>query len=96
MTDQGSGSMPARKKAGLFDLRWIIALLFGVYGIVLTVMGIAATSQADLDRAGGVNVNLWVGGGMLLVCAAFAGWAWLRPITVPTEGAGAGGDPASS
>lgn len=74
---------PERRQAGLFDLRWILALLFGVYGTVLTVMGATVTSQHDLDRAGGVNVNLWVGVPMLLGAASFAGWARLRPIELP-------------
>ncbi|MCX5208099.1 hypothetical protein OG689_02025 [Kitasatospora sp. NBC_00240] len=83
MTDRPAGDEPAGARAGLFDLRRILALLFGVYGTVLTVMGATVTSQADLDRAGGVNVNLWVGVGMLLGAAAFAGWARLRPIRLP-------------
>ncbi|MDH6109324.1 drug/metabolite transporter (DMT)-like permease [Kitasatospora sp. MAP12-15] len=79
MTDPQS----ARRQAGLFDLRWILALLFGVYGTVLTVMGATVTSRHDLDRAGGVNVNLWVGIAILLGAAVFAGWARLRPIQLP-------------
>ncbi|WP_018685699.1 hypothetical protein [Actinokineospora enzanensis] len=71
------------KRAGLFDLRGVLAVLFAVYGLVLTVMGIAATSQADLDKAGGINVNLWMGIGMLVVAVLFALWVRLRPLTVP-------------
>ncbi|MFE4605307.1 hypothetical protein ACFRKE_31090 [Kitasatospora indigofera] len=82
MTDPEAGAEPAAR-AGLFDLRRILALLFVVYGTVLTVMGATVTSQSDLDRAGGVNVNLWVGVGMLIGAAAFAGWAALRPIRLP-------------
>ncbi|MGV9264866.1 hypothetical protein ACWDRR_09415 [Kitasatospora sp. NPDC003701] len=88
MTDLKAGGEPAAAKAGFFDLRWILALLFGVYGTVLTVLGATVTSQADLDRADGVNVNLWVGLGMLLGAAAFAGWARLRPIRLPPAPAG--------
>ncbi|MDH6137556.1 drug/metabolite transporter (DMT)-like permease [Kitasatospora sp. MAA4] len=76
MTDQ----LHKPRGVGLFDLRWILALLFAVYGVVLTVMGAAFTSQADLDRAAGTNVNLWVGIGMLIGAAAFATWSLLRPI----------------
>ncbi len=75
----------ASRAASLFDLRWIIALLFGLYGIVVTVMGIAFTSQADLDKAGGINVNLWTGVPMLVVAILFALWAQLRPVRIPTE-----------
>jgi len=73
------------KKAALFDLRGVIALLFGIYGVVLTIMGLFATSQQDLDKAGGINVNLWVGIGMLVVTALFALWVVLRPLAIPEE-----------
>lgn len=75
----------ASRSASLFDLRWIIALLFGVYGIVVTVMGIGFTSQAELDKAGGINVNLWTGIPMIVVAILFALWAQLRPVRIPTE-----------
>lgn len=71
------------KKAGLFDLRGVLALLFAVYGVVLTVMGLFSTSQHDLDKAGGINVNLWMGVGMLGAAVLFALWARLRPLAVP-------------
>ncbi|MGF1432373.1 hypothetical protein [Kitasatospora sp. LaBMicrA B282] len=69
----------------MFDLRWLLALLFTVYGAVLTVLGAAFTSPRDLDRAGGVNVNLWVGLSMLATAAAFAAWARLRPVPPPPD-----------
>ncbi|GAA1106996.1 hypothetical protein [Nocardiopsis composta] len=63
----------------LTDIRMIIALLFVIYGLVLAVLG-AAPSAEDLEKSGGFNVNLWSGLGMLAFAAAFAGWAWLRPV----------------
>lgn len=69
-TDSAAGQRP-----GLFDLRWIIALLFAVQGLALTVAGIGWTDQADLDKAAGVNINLWTGLSMLAVAAVFALWA---------------------
>ncbi|HEX3781856.1 MAG TPA: hypothetical protein VHX38_19500 [Pseudonocardiaceae bacterium] len=83
MTEQSSQTTAAPRKAGLFDLRWIIALLFGIYGIVVTVMGIGFTSQAELNNAGGINVNLWTGIPMLVVAILFAVWAQLRPVRIP-------------
>ncbi|GDY32429.1 hypothetical protein [Gandjariella thermophila] len=80
------------KRAGLFDLRWVIALLFGFYGIVLLVVGIAFTTEADTAKAG-TNLNLWSGLGMLGLAILFAAWAQLRPLRVPTaasEGAATG------
>ncbi|MCX4744380.1 hypothetical protein OG455_02420 [Kitasatospora sp. NBC_01287] len=68
----------------MFDLRWILALLFTFYGAVLTVMGAAFTSQRDLDRAGGINVNLWMGIAMLIAAALFGAWARLRPVRPAT------------
>ena len=66
----------------LFDLRTVIAVLFGVYGIVLTLMGLF-TSEADLAKAGGVNINLWSGIGMILAAAFFLIWVRLRPLVPP-------------
>ncbi|NIH82069.1 hypothetical protein [Amycolatopsis viridis] len=75
------------RRAGAFDIRLIIALLTGVYGVVLTVMGIAFTDDADLRKAAGVNINLWAGIGLLVFTALMALWALTRPIRVPvTEG----------
>jgi drug/metabolite transporter (DMT)-like permease len=62
----------------LFDLRTVIAVLFGVYGIVLTVMG-----EAELAKAGGININLWSGIGMILAAAFFLVWVRLRPLVPP-------------
>ena len=36
------------RKAGAFDIRLIIALLIGVYGVVLMVMGIGFTTDDEL------------------------------------------------
>lgn len=78
-------SEPVKKqRVGLFDLRYVLSLLFVVYGVVLTVMGIAFTSQAGLDKAAGVNINLWGGIVMLVVGILFGLWARLRPIVVTT------------
>ncbi|WP_328449589.1 MULTISPECIES: hypothetical protein [unclassified Amycolatopsis] len=78
-----SGARP--KKAGAFDIRLIIALLIGVYGVILTVMGIAFTTDAELQKAAGVNINLWAGIGMLVVAALFFVWAQVRPLVVPAQ-----------
>ncbi|WP_424188920.1 hypothetical protein ACOBQX_11415 [Actinokineospora sp. G85] len=73
-----------KKKASLFDLRGILALLFAVYGVILTVMGLFATSQEDLDKAAGTNINLIMGLVMLAAALVFFGWARWRPLAVPT------------
>ena len=66
-----------------FDVRLIIALLLGIYGLVLTILGLFFVTDADIDKSAGVNVNLWTGIAMLVVCALFALWAVLRPLRVP-------------
>lgn len=73
------------RKAGLFDLRLVIAMLFAVYGVVLVVVGLGFTDDADLDRADGLNINLWSGVGMVVLAAVFAGWAFARPVVVPDD-----------
>jgi xanthine/uracil/vitamin C permease (AzgA family) len=71
------------RKTSAFDIRLIIALLVGVYGLVLTVVGIGFTTDEEIERSAGVNINLWAGIGMLVVCLLFVAWAWLRPLRVP-------------
>lgn len=83
---------PKSKSAGLFDLRYVLALLFVVYGLALTVMGIGFTTQDGLDKSGGVNINLWAGVVMLAVGIIFTAWARLRPIVVPTADDATGAD----
>ncbi|OXM69231.1 MULTISPECIES: hypothetical protein [Amycolatopsis] len=73
------------RRAGAFDIRLIIALLTGVYGVVLTIMGIAFTDEAELQKAAGVNINLWAGIGLLVFTALFVLWALVRPIRVPVS-----------
>lgn len=78
-------------KAGLFDLRLVIAVLFAIYGAVVLVVGLAFTDESDLAKADGLNINLWSGVGMLALSAAFAVWAWTRPVIVPDEAPAEGG-----
>ena len=63
----------------LFDLRWLIAAMFVVYGIVLSITGLF-DSQAELHKAAGVRINLWTGIGMFIVGLFFAAWARWRPL----------------
>jgi hypothetical protein len=73
-----------KKKAGAFDIRVVIALLVGIYGVVLTILGIIADPK-EVDKAAGININLWGGIAMLVFAALFVLWARLRPIVVPVE-----------
>ncbi|MFF0222673.1 hypothetical protein [Streptomyces sp. NPDC004629] len=75
--------------ARIFDLRRIIGGLFIVYGVIVTIVGIT-DSQAAIDKAEGVNINLWTGLGMLILGLFFLAWLRLRPTSPPppadTEG----------
>lgn len=79
----------APRSASLFDLRTVIAVLFGIYGVMLTAMGLFGTSPEQLEKAGGIELNLWTGIGMLVVAGLFVLWLVLRPSAV-----GASDDPA--
>jgi hypothetical protein len=77
-----------KKKAGAFDVRNVIAALIGFYGVVLVVVGVVDNGEEALEKAGGVNANLWVGLAMVVFALAFALWARLRPIVVPSPETG--------
>ncbi|MGW4567778.1 hypothetical protein ACWEN3_37170 [Streptomyces sp. NPDC004561] len=68
--------------ARIFDLRRIIGGLFVVYGVIVTITGIT-DSQSAIDKAQGVNINLWTGIGMLLLGVFFLAWLKLRPTPPP-------------
>ena len=65
--------------SALFDLRTVIALLFGVFGVLLVIIAITDTPQEELDKSGGLHMNLWSGIVMLVVAAGFFAWMRLRP-----------------
>lgn len=81
-------------RAGAFDVRYFIGALLGLYGVILLLTSLLSTSEADLERAGGVDVNLWTGLGLLASAAVFAGWARLRPVVVPPQPESDGGEDA--
>ena len=69
----------ARRAANLFDLRRIIGGLFVAYGLLLAILGLFE-SQDEIDRAAGVNINLWAGVGMLVFGLLMLLWALTRPL----------------
>ena len=68
-----------RRAANLFDLRRIIGGLFVVYGLLLTILGLF-DSQEEIDKAAGVNINLYAGLGMLVFGILMLVWALTRPL----------------
>ncbi len=77
--------MSSQTRTSAFDVRLIIAVLLGVYGLVLTILGLFFVTDEDTQKSAGVNVNLWTGLAMLVVCALFTLWARLRPLRVPVR-----------
>ena len=84
MSDQEAPTQSAAAK--LFDIRLMIGGLFVVYGVLLTVAGFF-TSDAELQKAAGININLWLGLGMLVLGLLFLLWRRLDPLEIapPTE-----------
>jgi hypothetical protein len=78
-TPDTAGDTPQSAAARLFDLRSLIGGLFVVYGIMLTVAGFS-TSPKNLAKASNININLWMGIGMLIVGVLFILWWRLNPV----------------
>jgi hypothetical protein len=87
-----SSKQRVAQAANLFDLRRIIGGLFVVYGVLLAVLGLF-DSQKEIDKAAGVNINLWAGLGMLAFGLLFITWALTRPLSEELGEAGDGGRP---
>ncbi len=85
---------PADRSSRLFDLRLIIGAMFTLYGLVLIVAGIADGS-AEIAKASGIRINLWVGIGMLILGVLFLLWARLRPLRLEEPSAAAQVDDAA-
>ena len=79
MTDDQLDAQRSARAANLFDVRRFIGGLFVIYGLILLVLGFGA-SDAEVEKAAGVNVNLWTGLAMLIVGAIFLAWAFTRPL----------------
>jgi hypothetical protein len=69
--------------SSLFDLRYLIGGLFTFYGVVLTV----ASFFVPHVKSGDIDINLWLGLGMLILGLFFLAWARLRPLRLEGESA---------
>ena len=65
----------------LFDLRYVIGALLGVYGVVLVIRDLLDGPE-QLARAAGTSINLWTGIGLLVVAVVFLVWARVRPLGI--------------
>jgi hypothetical protein len=78
---QGEDLEKVSAAARLFDVRRVIGGLFVVYGTIVTLLGIF-DSSAELEKAQGVRINLWMGLSMLVLGGLFLLWLWWRPAEV--------------
>jgi len=89
---------PKKTVSRLFDIRNIIGALLGIYGILLTIAGLApglvavhddgAAADNTVDLYIGTNANWWVGLALLVVAAVFVTWAALRPVVDDADSRG--------
>jgi xanthine/uracil/vitamin C permease (AzgA family) len=71
----------------LFDVRLVIGGVLTVYGVVLTITGLA-DSKGAIAKAAGIRINLWTGIGLLVVGLFFLGWMKVLPLAaVPPDDA---------
>src|SRR5215218_5586026 len=64
--------------AKLFDIRSFTGALFLIFGVIDTIVGLGA-SDADIQKAAGINLSLIIGLVMLVVGAIFITWLLLKP-----------------
>ncbi len=64
--------------AKLFDIRSFTGFLFVIFGVIVTIVGLTAT-EADIQKAAGINLSLIIGIIMLVVGVIFLTWLVLRP-----------------
>jgi len=82
MAEQSEGAAGTKRAARLFDVRRVIGGLFVVYGVIVTLLGIF-DSKAEIDKAQGVRINLWMGIAMLVVGLLMLLWLRLNPPETP-------------
>jgi len=79
--------MPQSAASKLFDIRLLIGGLFTLYGLMLTIAGFF-TSDSAREKASGININLWLGIGMLVLGLLFLLWRQVNPLRIepnPTD-----------
>lgn len=83
-TDDATSGIVKSAAAKLFDIRLLIGALFTLYGLMLTIAGFF-TSAAERTKAAGININLWLGIGMLVLGLLFLLWIRLSPLQHQAE-----------
>ena len=82
--DSADPDAPQSAAAKLFDIRLLIGGLFTLYGLMLSIAGIF-TSDSARQKASGININLWLGLGMLALGLLFLLWWKLNPLKVEPD-----------
>ncbi len=60
-----------------FDIRLPIGLMFGTFGMLLTVYGFATSGSEDyVVHSLGININLWWGLALLVFGAVMLALSW--------------------
>lgn len=70
------------KHARMLDLRFVIAVMFVIFGVLVTGTGLTA-SPDEIEQAAGINISLWTGLGLLGLAAFFGLWLLRVPPDVP-------------
>lgn len=70
------------EEAGAFDIRRFIGALTGLYGVILTLLGLFGFDEAEAAKTDGLNANLWAGLALIVFAVAFFVWAKLDPIRI--------------
>jgi hypothetical protein len=76
--EERPGESSTELLAKLFDLRTFTGALFLIFGVIVTIVGLGA-SEADIQKAAGINLSLLLGVIMLVMGVFFIGWMLLRP-----------------
>lgn len=73
-------------QARMLDLRTYICALFAIFGVTVTILGFFAT-PAELEKAAGMNINLYAGLSMIALSIVMGVWAIAVPPEVPQPSA---------
>jgi hypothetical protein len=66
------------------DLRFALALVFAVFGILVAAAGLL-NSPEETEKAAGINIGLWTGVSLLVLSAGFAVWWLVSLVESPTS-----------
>ena len=78
MSQSDAEHAKAQRLAKLFDLRMFIGSLFLIFGVLVTFTGLTAT-PAEIEKAAGINLSLWMGIIIFITGAIFIAWVTLAP-----------------